>query len=185
MFGKIKFLTIAVVVLAFVTAAAWMATNSSARGRQESANGQGTILVQDDQGKTVRRQFSFNARRNADGTVTGKAILHNPSFTGANGKKYQASFDISCLRIDGNTAVLGGVVRRTNDPNLVDAAYFAVQDNGEPGKNRDLISFVAFNDTDPNNNPGDPQACQNINVADFGLFAIESGNIQVRSDATQ
>ncbi len=136
----------------------------------------------DEQGATVKRQFSLSARRFADGTVRGNAILRNAAFSGENGKTYQAKFEISCMKIVGNTAIFGGTVQRTNDPNLVDTAYFSVEDNGEPGKNRDRISSVFFNDADPNNDPGDPQFCQNFNPGDLEpLFTIETGNIQVMS----
>jgi hypothetical protein len=169
------------IVLAILTVTVWFTTNETfAQTNRDAANGQGTILVQDERGNTVRRQFSFNARRNTDGTVSGRGILHNPAFTGANGKKYAASFEISCLRIEGNIAVLGGTIKRTNDPNLVDTVFFAVQDNGEPGKNRDAISLAIFNDTDPTTDPGDPQVCQDLLIENFGLFTIDAGNIQVR-----
>lgn len=156
---------------------------TSAQNDKDSANGHGTILAQNESGEFVRRQFSFNARRKPDGSVSGNAILHNPAFTGANGHTYQASFEISCLKVVGNTAIFGGVVKRTNDPNLVDAAYFSVEDNGDPGKDRDRISLVYFNDNDPNTNPGDPQFCQNFVPSDFEpLIYIESGNVQVRGN---
>lgn len=154
-----------------------LTTNSTAQNNQESASGHGTLLVQDENGRTVRRQFSFNAKRHNDGTVQGKAVLHNPAFSGANGNNYQAHFDISCMRIFGNVAILGGFVRRTNDPNLVDAAYFSVQDNGEPGKNNDLISSVYFFDDDPNTT-GSPSGCEII--PPLPMVPIEAGNIQVR-----
>jgi len=80
----------------------------------------------------------------------------------------------------GNTVYFGGTVKRTNDPSLVDAVFFAVQDNGEPGKGVDKISRVFFWDGDPNTT-GDPQACLNNQVTDFPLEAIEAGNIQVKS----
>ena len=155
---------------------------SSAVAPLESANGHGTVLRTDENGKTVRRQFSFQAKRNSDGTVTGSAILHNPVFQGADGNKYQAKLDISCMRIVGNIAYFGGTIKRTNDPNLVDTAYFSVQDNGEPGKDNDRISGLVFYDKDPNNNPGDPQLCQTLDTHPQLIPAepIESGNIQVR-----
>jgi len=136
-----------------------------------SANGQGGL----DQGA---RHFSFNAKTNADGSVTGQAELTNKGFTGANGTSpYQLHIDISCMKKFGNTAYFGGTTKRTNDPSLVDAVFFAVQDNGEPGKN-DKISRVFFWDDDPDTT-GDPQACQNNAVTDFPLETIENGNIQV------
>jgi hypothetical protein len=144
----------------------------------ERANGHGTLLVQDENGRTVRRQFSFSARRSNDGTVRGQAVLHNPAFTGTNGQKYQLQIDISCMRVYGNIAVFGGTTRRTNDENLVDAVYFSVQDNGEPGKDNDRISRVFFFDEDPNTT-GDPQLCQFTGPNDFPLETIEAGNINV------
>ena len=156
-----------------------LADSSTAQNNQESASGHGTLIVQDENGRNVRRQFSFNARRDRDGNVSGHAVLHNPAFSGANGNNYQAQFDISCMRIYGNVAVLGGFVRRTNDPNLIDAAYFSVQDNGEPGKNNDLISPVYFFDDDPNTT-GSPALCEFIGPNDLLLNPIDAGNIQVR-----
>lgn len=148
---------------------------SIAGGPQQSASGHGTLNNADGS----KRQFSFSAQRRADGTVNGNAILHNPAFNGDNGNNYYLQIDISCMRVYGNIAVFGGTTRRTNDSNLVDAAYFSVQDNGEPGKDRDKISRVFFFDDDPNTT-GDPQACQVTGPMDFPLETIDSGNIQVK-----
>ena len=73
----------------------------------------------------------------------------------------------------GNTVYFGGTTKSTNDPDLVDALFFAVQDNGEPGKGVDKISRVFFWDDDPTTS-GDPQACQSNQVTDFPLELIES-----------
>jgi hypothetical protein len=138
-----------------------------------SASGQGTL----DDGA---RKFSFSARQYADGTVKGEANLTNRSFSGANGNSpYQLHIDISCMNVFGNTVYFGGTVKRTNDPSLVDAVFFAVQDNGEPGKGVDKISRVFFWDDDPTTT-GDPQACLLNQDGDFPLEPIEAGNIQVR-----
>ncbi len=142
-------------------------------GNVASANGQGTL----DQGS---RKFAFSARLNADGTASGEANLINHNFTGANGKSpYQLHIDISCMKTFGNTVYFGGTTKRTNDPSLVDAVFFAVQDNGEPGKGLDKISRVFFWDDDPDTT-GDPQACQFNVISDFPLETIESGNVQVK-----
>ena len=127
-----------------------------------------------------QRHFSFSAKQRPDGTVTGHAELTNKSFTGANGTSpYKLHLDISCMNKIGNTVFFGGTVKSTNDPNLVDAAYFSVQDNGEPGKGVDMISRVLFFDDDPST-AGDPQLCQLNVVGDFPVEPIESGNIQVK-----
>lgn len=146
---------------------------------EESASGHGTLLATNEDGKQVRRQFSFHATRHADGSVTGQAVLINPAFAGENGHSpYRLHMDISCLRVVGNIAIIGGTTKRTNDPNLVDAAFFSVMDNGEPGKGNDRISRVFFWDDDPTTT-GDPQACLLTGPTDFPLEPIESGNIQV------
>lgn len=145
---------------------------------RESANGHGalaTIRARD--GRPAKRQFSFSAHRQPDGSVKGQAILHNPAFE-VNGQNYQLHVDITCMKVVGNIAIFGGLTRRTNDPSLVDAVFFTVQDNGEPGKN-DRISRAFFWDDDPST-VGDPQACQNTGPFDFPLEQIENGNIQVR-----
>jgi hypothetical protein len=146
---------------------------TSAAAPQPSASGHGTILLQDSEGKTVRRQFSFSARQMSDGTVQGSGILHNPSFD----PKYDAHFDITCLQIAGNRASFGGSIKKSSDPvfnDEFDAAFFTVFDNGEPGAGVDTISEVFFD------NVVEPSACQFIGADDFPQIPIESGNVQVR-----
>lgn len=135
----------------------------------DSASGQGTL--------DGNRKFSFSATTHADGTVTGNAVLHNPAFQ-VDGKTYQLQIDIECMNRFGNIAFFGGTTKRTNDPSLVDAVFFSVQDNGEPGK-EDKISRVFFWDDDPNTT-GDPQACLNNVPGNFPMETIEKGNIQVK-----
>jgi hypothetical protein len=149
-----------------------MLRSTSAAAPGPSASGHGTILLQDTNGKTVRRQFTFSARI-VNGTVKGNAIIHNPSFD----PKYDAQFDITCLRIVGNRASFGGSVRKTSDPvfnDEFDAAFFTVFDNGEPGGGNDTISEIFFD------NVVEPSACQFIGADDFPQIPIESGSVQVR-----
>ena len=150
-----------------------MLRSTSAAASGPSASGHGTILLQDTNGKTVRRQFSFSARINSNGTVKGTAIIHNPSFD----PKYDAQFDITCLQIVGNRASFGGSVRKTSDPvfnDEFDAAFFTVFDNGEPGAGTDTISEIFFD------NVVEPSTCQFIGADDFPQIPIESGSVQVR-----
>jgi hypothetical protein len=158
-----------------------VAAPSTAQVQQESANGHGTLNATNDDGRSVKRQFSFTAKRQPDGTVKGQAQLVNPAFTGTpdSNAPFQLHMEISCMKVVGNIAVMGGMATRTNDPNLLDAAYFTVQDNGEPGKGRDKISRVFFFDGIPGSG-GDPQACLLTGPNDFPLETIEAGNIQVR-----
>ena len=161
-------------VLAAATLFAF-ASGSSAQASVASANGHGALANAD----SADRQFSFSARKLADGTVTGNAVLVNPAFTGDNGAPYQLQIDISCMHVVGNIAVFGGTTRRTNDANLVDAVFFTVQDNGEPGAGVDKISRAFFWDDDPTTQ-GPPEACLLTAPNAFPLETIESGNIQVR-----
>ena len=164
------FLFAGLLITALAATAMLRPTSAAAPG--PSASGHGTVLLQDTEGKTVRRQFSFSAKFRSDGTVQGTAILHNPSFD----PKYDAQFDITCLQIVGNRASFGGSIRKTTDPvfnDEFDAAFFTVFDNGEPGANNDTISEVFFDDV------VEPSACQSIGADDFPQRPIESGNVQV------
>jgi hypothetical protein len=129
-----------------------------------------------------RRNFSVSARINADGTASGRATLVNKAYTGANGKApYLLQVDISCGKVlDSHTVILGGSTRRTNDPSLVDAVFFSVQDNGSPGRGRDKVSRAYFWDNDPATQ-GPPSACLNSTLADVPLETIVSGNLNVKT----
>lgn len=167
---QIKVFLLAGLLITTMTATT-MLWSASAAAPRPSASGHGTVLLQDTEGRTVRRQFTFSARIMSDGTVKGMGILHNPSFD----PKYDAQFDITCLQIVGNRASFGGSIRKTSDPvfnDEFDAAFFTVFDNGE-GDGSDTISEVFFD------NVVEPGACQFIGADDFPQIPIESGNVQV------
>ena len=171
-----KYLVIAAIAAIFVAAIAFSGvrlTSATAAGPGASANGHGTILVTNGEGKTVKRQFSFSAKQMPDGSVKGNAILHNPEFD----PRYSAQFEITCLQVVGNRASFGGSIKKTSDPAFndeFDAAFFTVYDNGEPGKGVDTISPVFFDNVVP------PSSCQFIGPDDFNQIPVQAGNIQVR-----
>jgi len=169
-------------VLSFVVilTAIWFAGTTSADA-VSWANGSGSLSNGTaPNGRPYKRQFSFSARTLDDGTVTGNAILHSAFDDGAHGNQpYALQIDISCMRVEGNIAFFGGTTRRTTDPNLVDAVYFSIQDNGNPGANNDLLSLAYFFDDDPTTT-GDPQLCQQIPLGYFPMEPIRSGNISLR-----
>lgn len=168
-----KLFLFAGLLIAAVAATTIILRSASAAASRPSASGHGTVLLQNTKGKTVRRQFSFNARIESDGSVHGSAIIHNPSFD----PKYDAQFDISCLQIVGNRASFGGSVKKTSDPvfnDEFDAAFFTVFDNGNPGAGNDTISEIFFD------NVVEPSACQFIGADDFPQIPIENGSVQVR-----
>lgn len=146
--------------------------------------GSDAVATASGQGQVVEgRTFAFTAEIFADGTADGMAVLINRNFTGTTGSPspYKAKFEIKCAKRVGNTVTFGGTTNRTNDTNLVDAAFFTVQDNGEPGKGVDKISRVFFWDDDPTTT-GDPMACLDPSSV-FPLETIEAGNVQVKADA--
>jgi hypothetical protein len=170
-----KKLTISVLSVLFVLAVAFSGflRSAAAPPPRPSASGHGTILLQDTDGRTVRRQFSFNAKQMKDGSIQGMGVLHNPSFD----PKYDVIFEITCLQVVGNRASFGGSIRKTSDSvfnDEFDAAFFTVFDNGEPGNGVDTISEVFFD------NVVEPSACQFIGEDDFPQIPIEAGNVQVR-----
>jgi len=146
-----------------------------------AASGHGTLYdgVRPN-GQPFRRQFSLSVRQNSDGTASGNAILHNPAADGAHGNQpYMLQIDVSCMKVIGNIAFFGGLTRRTTDPNLVDAVYFSIQDNGNPGADNDMLSRAFFFDDDPTTT-GDPQLCQGNQIGDFPMEPIQAGNINLR-----
>ena len=168
---RTRFFLLAGLIITAIAATA-MLRSTLAAAPKTSASGHGTILLQDTDGKTVRRQFSFSARIMSDGSVNGSGILHNPSFD----PKYDAQFDITCLQVVGNRASFGASIRKTSDSvfnDEFDAAFFTVFDNGEPGAGNDTISEIFFD------NVVEPSACQFIGADDFPQIPIESGNVQV------
>jgi|SRR5687768_4817636 len=138
----------------------------------ESANGEGTLINEDGS----RSQFSFNVRRNPNGKVTGQATLRNPSFKSGNGQNNQINIDVSCLKVEGDVAIIGGVTKRKNNQAKSEAVYFAVQDKGEAG---DSIFRGFYYDDDPATE-GDPQRCQTIETEVLVLEPVVAGTIEVK-----
>lgn len=144
-------------------------------GPKDSADGQGTLVNEDGS----RSEFSFNAKRNPNGKVTGQATLRNPSFKTGNGQTDKIKIDITCLRIVGKIAVMGGTTKRKNNQAKAEAVYFAVEDNGDTGAGVDAIFRGFFFDDDPATE-GDAQVCQSIDRSVVVLEPIVTGNIQVK-----
>lgn len=143
---------------------------------KESASGQGELVNEDGS----RSQFSFNVSRNPNGKVTGQATLRNPSFKTGNGQNDQIKIDVTCLKVVGNVAILGGTTKRKNNQTNVEAVYFAVEDNGESGTDADKIFRGFFYDDDPTTK-GDPAICQSIEPTELpALESIAEGKIQVK-----
>lgn len=151
-----------------------VAVKPLAFGAKDSADGEGTMI----NGDSSRSQFLFNAKRNPNGKVTGQATIRNPSFKNGNGQDNQLKIEITCLKVVGNVAILGGMTKRKNNQAKAEAIYFAVQDNGETG---DGIFRGFYYDDDPSTE-GDPQRCQSIEPEVPVFEPIVAGNIKVKVD---
>ena len=143
---------------------------SLAFGAKDSAEGSGTLVNQDG----TKSEFSFDAKRNPNGKVTGKATIRNPSYKTGNGQFDKIKIDITCLKIVGNVALIGGMGKRKNSQTKAEAFYFAVQDNGSAG----AIFRGFYYDDDPATD-GDPMQCEKLERDILVLEPIVSGNIKV------
>lgn len=145
-------------------------TTCAAAPCREKANGSGKLVMPDG----TKRQFSFSAQKQPDGTAKGNAVIHNQAFPPD--PQFRGQIDIKCLEVVGNRARAAGVIKNTNDPNLDNTtAVFEVYDNGNPGKDNDTISLVFFS---PENSPPPTPAYCAI-FEDFPQMPIESGNVKV------
>jgi hypothetical protein len=148
-----------------LSALALVAAPALAAPKTVHISGQGTLY----DGRT----FSLNAMVDANGNVSGQATLVNHAFTGENGKSpYISHITLSCLKQVDGEYILGGDVTHTNDPNLDDAAFFAVSDDGNQ------LSGVYFWDDQPGHT-GDASACQFNEAGDYPTADIIRGNIHV------
>ena len=167
------------VLISLSVAAAFGATASATSAPELTASGRGVFSAGDRaDGTVIQREFSFTAHVRKDGRVEGTGMLYSPAEGSANNQPYMLQVDISCMNVVGDVVFFGGSTHRTTDPRLSDAVYFSVQDNGEPGVEKDTMSRVYFFDDDPNTT-GDPGLCMGNRLGDFPMEAIISGEINV------
>lgn len=145
-------------------------TNNQTRANGPSVNGHGTLTFD---GIPIAgegfRQFTFHAKVKNNGSTQGSGVL---TYTGG---VRNLSFDIDCLSVDGNHAIMSGVITRDNQfpENEGVLCWFEVFDNGE-GNNADSDQMsLFFSGLDPV-----VYDCANDFVVD--IYDIEGGNIQVR-----
>jgi hypothetical protein len=98
-----KKLILPAILLVFVISGLLVTAESLAFGAKDSAEGQGTLVNED----KTQSEFSFSAKRNPNGKVTGSATIRNPSYKQGNGQTDKIKIDITCLCIEGNVAFLG------------------------------------------------------------------------------
>jgi hypothetical protein len=168
-----KKLILPAILLVFVISGLLVTAESLAFGAKDSAEGQGTLVNED----KTQSEFSFSAKRNPNGKVTGSATIRNPSYKQGNGQTDKIKIDITCLRIEGNVAFLGGMTKRKNNQAKAEAVYFAVQDNDDAGGDAVFRGF--YYDDDPATD-GDPMRCETLERNVLVLEPITIGNIKVK-----
>jgi hypothetical protein len=122
--------------------------------------------------EVVNQPLAFNARKYADGSVSGEF-----EYTQIAGGTFRFNVAVTCMNVyDGNRAKIGGVVEQSTDPDNPPGtfAWFQVFDNGE-GANAppDQSSLVGFGDEAANE-----AFCDSPNLPRFGPWDV-SGNVQV------
>ena len=132
-----------------------------------SATGSGHMVRPDG----TFRSFSFSARKHADGTVNGELQLNSRGFD------VFVHIRIDCLRLDGNTAYMSGVITHTSNPaegELGELNRAIVRDNGEGHGVVDQVSRIPAN-------PGsvDQRTCVDESADLFPLRDVQRGNVQV------
>jgi len=124
--------------------------------------------------EVVNQPLAFNARKYADGDVSGHFEYHQV----VEGTSFNFNVDVTCMNVyDGYRAKIGGVIRVSNDPTLPPGtfAWFQVFDNGE-GANApaDQSSLIGFG-----NEAANEAFCNSPNLPRFGPWDVQ-GNVQVR-----
>jgi len=99
------------------------------------------------------RSFSFSARKYADGTVDGELQLNSRGFD------VFVHIKIDCLRVEGNTAYMSGLITHSSNPEegvVGELNRWAVQDNGEGSDAEpDRVSSIPENEGN-----ADPKTCE-------------------------
>jgi hypothetical protein len=120
------------------------------------------------------RTLAFNARKYANGSVSGRFEYHQ-LFEGGT---FKFNVAVTCMNVyDGNRAKIGGVIEVSSDPTLPPGgfAWFQVFDNGEgAGAPPDQSSLVGFGTEAANE-----AFCNSPNLPRFGPWDVD-GNVQVR-----
>ena len=144
-------------------------------------------------GGEVDNNFAFNAKRHADGSVSGHYTYKQ--YDGSLDKTYRIGGEVTCFQIydtpvlertpeipamTANRAKWGGRIDRSNDPDFPIGMFVWAQsiDNGEGANDHsDVSTLVGLGDEAANE-----AFCASANVPNpnFGPHRIDGGNIQVR-----
>jgi len=125
--------------------------------------------------EVINQPLAFNARKYADGSVSGHFEYHQL----VEGTSFNFNVHVTCMNVyDGNRAKIGGVVEQSNDATVPAGtfAWFQVFDNGEgPDAPLDRSSLIGFG-----NEAANEAFCNSPNLPRFGPWDVQ-GNVQVRA----
>lgn len=163
-----------------------VASGQAADAENPSAAGAGTILL----GDARKKQFEFKAFGREDGAATGFITLHDPAGipdqdvdgtgepgSGGSPAGLEVAAEVDAMEVQGNRAVLSGVVTSTNHPRYAGLRMtLTVEDNGEEKQagGRDRITWGFY-----------PRQARSL-VADAenpgaGMYAVGGGELGDRS----
>lgn len=156
-----KRLIFSVIFLMLLVYSAAPPSSSAGNGRTE-AHGNFEFTLDDG----VERSVKFHAKKNNDGSVTGDMTYSDPgeipqdeeSLGPTQGVSAKISFD--CLKIDGNKAVMSGVVAQSTVGALLGRrVLLVVEDNGEgfEAPDRDKLSWGVYRPTNRTWTPRDAE----------------------------
>lgn len=125
--------------------------------------------------EVINQPLAFNARKYADGTVSGQFEYHQI----VEGTSFNFNVDVTCMNVyEGNRAKIGGIVEQSSDPTVPAGTYawFQVFDNGEGlAAPPDQSSLVGFG-----NEAANEAFCNSPNLPRFGPWDVQ-GDVQVRA----
>ncbi|MBA3413134.1 MAG: hypothetical protein H0T09_05525 [Actinobacteria bacterium] len=130
------------------------------------------------------RDFSVDAHSSKEKEVYGQ-LLYGDSDAGV----AIAQIDVTCMRADGNRAVVAGIIREHRDPTFADGTWgaaFYVVDNGPPGgAARDQASPLLVDRIGAPGLEGMPAECPPLDndAFGFGFLTLHSGDVVVRPEA--
>ena len=171
--GHLKQMMTCALTAVLLLGTALVTVNSQSNSNRESAEGEGKLINEDGS----RSRFSFSARRNPNGKLSGQATLRNPLFKAENGQDEVLKIEISCLKVVGRWAIFSGTTKRKSNQTNIEAAYFAVEDGEETGEDKIFRRF--FFDDDPTTK-GEPELCRTLERETLVFEPISEGEIKVK-----
>jgi len=157
-----------------VVAAAPSSQQAHKAGTISARGGANFTVPPDVFGAEVGNVLTFNARKDADGSVAGHFNYHQTFM----GETFKFNGPVTCFNVyDGNRAKIGGLVQLSNDATLPPGIFiwWSVIDNGQgAGASPDESTIIGAGDEAANE-----AFCDSPAVPRFGPWEIAGGDFQV------